>query len=125
MSKVGRYVFAVVFVIGALVSHAQAQEESQACLHANRWKPTDDDLKKTMKAHQQWAEEWKSNNFSGEWDGQHLQGRANLCNADLAGAELNKVNLSWAKLNKARLSGAKLNEANLLRAKLNETDLDE
>ena len=64
----------------------------------DRWKPTDDDLKRIRAAHEQWLAEWAKADFSEKWADQHPQGRANLCNADLSVAKLNKAILFGAEL---------------------------
>src|SRR3954454_23420602 len=97
MGELGKRLFAAICLIGALVAHAQAQgEENQACPHADRWKPIDDELKQILEAHRQWLEELdKDSSFSTatEWAEQHPQGRAYLCKAELRGVDLTNANL--------------------------------
>src|SRR5687768_9193093 len=91
--------------VAFLIAVAQAQEGDvkQACPHEIEWTPTEEMLKQVLSDHRQWVERWNKAGRSDEWTAQNPQGRANLCNADLRGAELNNADLSRAELNNAIL----------------------
>jgi uncharacterized protein YjbI with pentapeptide repeats len=107
--------------LGLLVSTptgAQQQpKDEETCPHPINWKPTNDELQRVLSEHRRWAGEERYKPFDDP--PARSEGRANLCNADLRNAELNKANLAWAVLNNALLHSAKLNEAILFRAQLN------
>ena len=74
------------------------------------------DLAATLKAHAEWAE-------NRGWFNPEVSGRANLCNANLLGAnlkraDLGEANLEGADLRLAKLEGAYLGGANLKGANL-------
>jgi uncharacterized protein YjbI with pentapeptide repeats len=128
------YVFGLACISLLVGTPTWAQQEpmkEMTCRHPKNWKPTDDVLQRVLSEHRQWAKEQHYELFKDPPD--QTEGRANLCNADLSNAELNKANLAWAvlnganldeaKLNDAILFGAQLNGANLWDAQLNRTDL--
>jgi hypothetical protein len=116
------------------VASLAAPEEhgKETCPHPEGWKPTEEELQRSLSDHKQWLtdheevlENWDSamraNNQ--QWkEAMMASGRMNLCNARLP-FKLNEADLRWAKLNKADLTGAELNNANLLRAELNNASL--
>ncbi len=95
----------------------QHPQEETTCPHPSNWKPTNDELQQVLSEHRRWAEKEHHELF--DRPPAVSEGRANLCNADLRNAELNKANLAWAVLNNALLHSAKLNEAILFGAQLN------
>src|SRR5262245_24395134 len=99
-----------------------AQEQSQAtCPHPKSWKPTSEELQRVVAAHHQWLEkikEWEQKVKAAPAMPFPVEGRANLCNADLQEANLISVNLYAANLNGANLTGADLNQAILMTADL-------
>jgi uncharacterized protein YjbI with pentapeptide repeats len=107
--------------LGVLVSTptgAQQQpQEEMSCPHPRNWKPTNDELQRVVSEHRRWTKKEHYEVSDDPPDGS--EGRANLCNADLRNAELNKANLAWAVLNNAYFESAKLNEAILFGAQLN------
>ena len=110
----------VIFCVGLLLaapSWAQGPTGQETCPHEKGWKPTNEELQQVISDHKAWlgkdAREREND----------LKGKANLCNADLSGAELNHANLSRAKLNNANLSKAELNNADLSSAGLNHANL--
>jgi hypothetical protein len=110
--------------IGFLAAVAQAQEGSakQACSHERHWRPNDEELKQILSDHQQWLKRREASSDP-NWEFQNPQGRADLCNADLIGVELNNANLMMANLDNALLWTARLDEADLTVAKLNNANL--
>src|SRR4051794_21136637 len=110
MGEIGKCLLVSICAMVILITHGQAQErEDRACPHNELWKPSSDELKQILDAHHQWAEEWRKNSFYNQWAEQLPQGRANLCEADLDGVQLNEADLSGAQLTKAFLRGAQLN----------------
>jgi hypothetical protein len=93
--------------LGLLVGMpASAQEEliQETCPHPERWKPTNEELRRVLSDHQRWVEKQQTTPLG---EATPSEGRANLCNADLRQLNLNEVDLTRAKLNEADLSGAK------------------
>jgi uncharacterized protein YjbI with pentapeptide repeats len=108
-------------LVGTPIGAQQQPQKETTCPHPSRWKPTNDELQRMLSEHRQWLKKEHYDLFDRPPD--RTEGRANLCNADLRNAELNKVNLAWAVLNNAMLDSAKLNEAVLFGAQLNGADL--
>src|SRR5262245_46235531 len=102
---------------------AQEQKATQACPNPVGWKPTDEELRRILSDHSSWVEAWESKHFDPAWAAENAKGRANLCNADLQGAELDEAKLRGARLNGADLSGVRLNKADLMCVKLNGANL--
>jgi hypothetical protein len=103
--------------LGVLVNMptlAQDRPAQETCTRLKGWKPTTQELQRTLSEHQATVEKA----VTPEWPG-----RANLCNADLSSAQLDNANLREANLNNAVLSRAKLNNANLIGAELTNADL--
>jgi uncharacterized protein YjbI with pentapeptide repeats len=123
-------------LLSAVAIPVRAQEadgkQTETCSLPIGWDPAED-FPRILAEHREWAAKWADNDYFSQWAVDHPEGRANLCNAnlrgvqlneaDLVGAELNKANLSYAQLNKADLVGAELNKANLSYAQLNKADL--
>ena len=86
---------------------AQEPPGQDTCPHEFGWKPSGEQLQQIISDHKAWLEKDARERED------DLKGQANLCNADLSGAELNHANLSGAKLNNVELYEAKLNKANL------------
>ena len=107
--------------LGLSVAIAQAQEDGtkEPCPRNPRQKLAPEELQRKLSDHMRWLNEATSSAVPNSASSL----RANLCNADLRGAELNNTNLFGAKLNNADLGGAKLNKANLRWAELNEANL--
>jgi uncharacterized protein YjbI with pentapeptide repeats len=121
---------AVVLAIAAIMlsiaaGQGQAQEaqekQTESCPFEKVWKP--ENVPRILEEHRKWLARWHENQYSEEWAKTHPEGRANLCNADLSGADLSKANLSGANLSKADLLLADLTEADLRGANLTEADL--
>jgi len=108
----------------------QQPPAEETCTHDKGWKPTTEELQRVLSSHGIWLANGRDPSLSEE--------RANLCNADMSGTQLDhadlsyamlyqvdlsKANLRFATLNGANLSWAKLNGANLSRAKLNGANL--
>jgi uncharacterized protein YjbI with pentapeptide repeats len=108
---------ACLILLADMPTGAQEQSTQETCPYPEQWKPTTEALQRILSDHRQWMEKRSTPHFG------EPEGRANLCNADLFGAELNGTDLSWVKLNKALLANAKLNKANLYEAELNGADL--
>jgi hypothetical protein len=99
--------------------------EPDACPHPAGWRPTEEELQRILSLHNQWAEEQSGLLVRGVLleAGAPDPRRANLCNVNLAGFNLNKTNLSGAQLNGANLFTAELNNASLRMAELNDANL--
>jgi uncharacterized protein YjbI with pentapeptide repeats len=93
------------------------------CAHDKQWKPSRAELERILSAHQDWTQNSDSASSSGGRVFTPSVGRADLCNADLSGAELAGFTLQKADLRGANLSRAKLKNANLEFAELNGADL--
>jgi hypothetical protein len=123
-------------LLSAVAIPVRAQEadgkQTETCSLPIGWDPAED-FPRILAEHREWAAKWADNDYFSQWAVDHPEGRANLCNAnlrgvqlneaDLVGAELNKANLSYAQLNKADLVGAELNKADLGGVQLNEANL--
>jgi hypothetical protein len=105
------------------VGQAQAQEaqgeQTETCSLPKGWDPAED-LPRILKEHHEWFARWSHNNFSWQWEKDHPEGRANLCNAALRQATLTKADLTGTDL-----TGATLTEATLIGADLTEVILSE
>jgi len=104
--------------------------------------PTKEDLAKILQAHEEWVDSRGAKGKKADLCEANLRGanlekaflnganlqeaslfQANLQQADLRGANLQKAVLDWAHLEKADLRGANLQEADLRGAHLQEADL--
>jgi Pentapeptide repeats (8 copies) len=102
------------FLVSTPIAAQQEPPDKETCPHPKDWKPTNDELRQVLSEHRLWVVKEHFELFDTPPAGS--EGRANLCNADLRGADLEKANLAWAVLNNANLFSAKLNEAILFRA---------
>ncbi len=89
-----------------------AKEEECTGLYKGREKPTKEDHAKILQAHEEWVD---SRGAKGK--------KADLCEAHLFQAHLQKANLDWAHLQGANLEGAHLQQADLRGAHLEEASL--
>jgi hypothetical protein len=118
------YVFwlgCVSLLVGTPTPAEQGPLKEMVCPHPRNWKPTSTELQRMLSEHDQWTGKEPFEMY--DHPPKRTEGRANLCNADLRNAELNKANLAWAVLDGADLRGAKLNEATLFGSELKETNL--
>jgi uncharacterized protein YjbI with pentapeptide repeats len=76
-------------------------------------KPSNEEILHVLKAHSKWLKNPKAPD----------EYRANFCEADLEGANLNEAMLAGANFAKAELHNAQLKEANLTRANFSEAQL--
>jgi hypothetical protein len=107
------------------VGQAQAQEaheKTEKCQHSEGWIPTAEELSRIRAEHRKWVVQWARSLFSEQWAENHPEGRANLCNAKLQGAELSNADLWEAELNNANLERAELNNANLERVEVKDAN---
>jgi Pentapeptide repeats (8 copies) len=117
--------------LALVTAGAHAQDVEEACSKSKGWRPSAEELQRTLQAHRKWYANSGSKNPA-------VPGRAILCNADLRGADLRGADLQGANLLEADLRGAdlvlaelngaylfsaELEEAILYEAKLNEANL--
>ena len=107
------------------VGQAQQTQERQSenCSLPDGWDPAED-LPRILAEHQRWTEQRAANSWSKEWARNFPQGQANLCKANLIGANLTKAQLGWANLTEAWLDGTNLTKAQLGWANLTKARLD-
>jgi hypothetical protein len=102
----------------AAPSWAQEPFGLEPCPHDKGWTPGKEELQQVLSDHMTWL------NKDAIERRRNFKGRANLCNANLRGAQLNYADLRGAQLNNADLRGAQLNNASLVLAQLNNADLN-
>ncbi len=94
------------------------------CKNPRGFKLEDDELERVLKEHLAWVKRvgWLAQSWT-DVDRLAQDGRAKLCNANLAGRDLSKANLAGADLRDAILKGANLEGASLAASKLEKADL--
>lgn len=125
-TKKGAFILAVVlFTIGFFANAFLTQVCIGECDGKYKGiRPTKEELNKTLADHEKWYQTYKPSNTD-EAEKVPQEGRANLCEVALNGADLRMANLQFANLSGADLSVADLSGANLRYANLREAGLSD
>ncbi len=113
-------VFLMIFSFTLFASTHYAQGVDEGCPKTFGWQPNDEELRKKLWGHINWAFEYI------ERPDASTEGKANLCNAVLQidiFKEIDPQLFAWIDLSGAVLSGADLREAVLIGANLKGADL--